>query len=139
MDCIFCKIISGKIPNHKVYEDEHTLAFLDIAPVNHGHTLVVSKKHFANFEEADEKTLCQLIKTVKKVGKALKNGLQVEGYNVGVNNDPIAGQIIPHLHFHIIPRIKGDGLKLWNQKKYGNGEAEKVLEKIKKILHSKNK
>lgn len=134
MSCLFCKIISGEISSHKAYEDEHTLAFLDIAPVNHGHTLVVSKKHFANFEEADEETLCQVIKTVKKIGKALKDGLKIEGYNIGVNNDPIAGQIIPHLHFHVIPRIKGDGLKLWNQKKYGDGEAKKVLEKIIKNI-----
>ncbi|MDO8529774.1 MAG: HIT family protein [bacterium] len=132
MDCIFCKIISGEIPSHKVYENEHTLAFLDIAPVNPGHTLVVSKKHFANLEEADEETLCQAIKTVKKIGKALKDGLQIEGYNVGVNNDPVSGQIIPHLHFHVIPRIKNDGLKLWPQRKYADGEAEKVLEKIRK-------
>lgn len=130
MSCLFCKIISGEIPSYKVYEDENCLAFLDIAPVNPGHTLVVSKKHFANMEETPEEALCQVIGAVKKVGKALKGGLGVDGYNINVNNDPIAGQIIPHLHFHIIPRHKGDGLKLWEQGKYKEGEAEEVVNKL---------
>ncbi len=129
-DCIFCKIIKGEIPSHKVYEDEHTLAFLDIMPVAPGHILVISKRHFANIEEADEETLCNITKTIKKIGKALKNNLKVEGYNVNENNDPAAGQIIPHLHFHIIPRKKGDGLKLWPQGKYKKGEAEKIAKQI---------
>jgi len=138
-NCIFCKIIKGEISSHKVYEDRHTLAFLDIMPTNPGHTLVVPKKHFSSLEEVDEETLCQMIKTVKKVGKALKSGLEAEGYNVMENNDAVAGQIIPHLHFHIIPRKKGDGLALWAQKKYTDGEeAEKISEKIKNVLQKIN-
>ncbi|MBI4779547.1 HIT family protein, partial [Candidatus Falkowbacteria bacterium] len=101
MSCIFCKIIAGEIPSYKVYEDDRILAILDINPVNPGHTLVVPKKHFVNIEEADEETLCQVIKTVKKVGFSLKNNLGAPGYNVQVNNDPVAGQAVPHLHFHI--------------------------------------
>ncbi len=131
MSCIFCKIVSGELPSHKIYEDESTLAFLDIAPVNPGHTLVISKKHYANFEETPEDILCQVIGAVKKVGRAIKDGLGAEGYNINVNNDPIAGQIIPHLHFHIIPRHVGDGLKSWGQGKYKEGEAEEVVNKIK--------
>jgi histidine triad (HIT) family protein len=134
MDCIFCKIIKGGIPSYKIYEDENTLAFLDISPVNPGHALVVSKKHISNVEEADEEILCQMIRTAKKVGKALKDGLEAKGYNVMENNDPVAGQLIPHIHFHIIPRRKDDGLKLWAQKKYAEGEAEKILKKIKNAL-----
>ncbi len=133
-NCIFCKIVKGEIPSYKIYEDRYTLAFLDILPVNPGHVLVVPKNHFANLEKADGKTICQIMKTVKKIGKALKDGLKVEGYNITENNDPVAGQIIPHLHFHIIPRKKGDGLKLWAQKKYNKGEAEKISEKIKNAL-----
>ncbi|MDD5031976.1 MAG: HIT family protein [Patescibacteria group bacterium] len=131
MDCIFCKIIAGVIPSFKVYEDEDILAFLDIAPVNPGHTLVVPKKHYANLEEIPEGELAKLAAAIKKVGKAVKDGLGVEGYNVMENNDPVSGQIIPHLHFHIIPRKEGDGLKLWPQGKYGEGEAEEMAEKIK--------
>jgi len=131
-NCIFCKIIKGEISSHKVYEDRHTLAFLDIMPANPGHTLVVPKKHFASLEEVDEKTLCQTMKTVKKIGKALKDGLEIKGYNVMENNDAVAGQIIPHLHFHVIPRKKGDGLALWAQKKYyTDSEAKKIAVLIK--------
>lgn len=134
MDCVFCKIVKGELPSYKVYEDGHTLAFLDIGPVNYGHTLVVSKKHYANMEEISEKGLKEVIAVVKKIGKALKEGLGAEGYNVGENNDPVAGQIIPHLHFHVIPRSQGDGLALWPQGKYGDGEAEEALNKIKKAI-----
>ena len=134
MSCIFCKIVAGEIPSYKVYEDEDVYAFLDIAPVNYGHTLVVSRKHFTNMEEIPENELCQLIKAVKKVGKALKDGLGVAGYNIGENNDPVAGQIIPHIHFHVMPRRADDGLRLWPQGKYEEGKAEKIAEKIRKVL-----
>jgi histidine triad (HIT) family protein len=133
MSCIFCKIIAGEIPSYKVYEDEFTLAFLDINPVNPGHTLVIPKKHFANIDEADEETLSLVIKTVKKVGESLKKNLAAPGYNVQENNDPAAGQIVPHLHFHVVPRILDDGLGLWPQKKYKENEAEEILNKIKII------
>ena len=134
MDCVFCKIVAGELSSFKVYEDKHTLAFFDIAPINYGHTLVISKKHFVNMEEIPEKELVKLAKVVKKVGAALKKGLRVAGYNVVINNDPVAGQIIPHLHFHIIPRAEGDGLQLWPQGKYGDGEAEEARGKIMKAL-----
>jgi len=133
MSCVFCKIIRGEVPSYKVYEDEHTLAFLDIGPVNPGHTLVISKKHAANLEEAGEETLCQVIKTVKKVGLSLKKNLGAAGYNLQMNNDPAAGQIVPHLHFHVVPRRADDGLGLWPQKEYEAGQAEAVLKKIKII------
>ena len=133
-DCIFCKIISGEIPSAKVYEDDSVFAFLDIAPVNPGHVLAVTKKHYANIEETPEEDLCALMKAVKRIGSAIKAGLGAEGYNLNENNDPIAGQVIPHLHFHVIPRRSGDGLKLWPQGKYEEGEAENVAEKIKKII-----
>ena len=133
-DCLFCKIIKGEIPSHKVYEDDNVFAFLDIAPVNYGHTLVVPKEHFKNLEEISEDKLCHLIKVVKKIGKAIKEGLDYSGYNISVNNDPVAGQIIPHLHFHIIPRKENDGLSLWPQGKYEEGEAEKIANKIKNVL-----
>ena len=133
MDCIFCKIIAGEIPSYKVYEDEFTLAFLDINPVNPGHTLVIPKKHFANIEEADEETLCRVIKTVKKIGESLKKNLATPGYNVLENNDPAAGQVVPHLHFHVVPRNLNDALNLWPQKIYKDNEAQEVLNKIKII------
>ena len=130
-DCIFCKIISGELPSHKVYEDDNNLAFLDINPTSHGHTLVVPKKHFVNMEDVPEEELKQTILIVKKIGKKLKDGLGVESYNICVNNDPAAGQLIPHIHFHLVPRYKNDNLKPWPQASYPEGKAEEVLEKIK--------
>ena len=132
--CIFCKIITGEIPGYKIYEDENTLAFLDINPVHPGHTLIIPKKHYANLEEITSDELCDLIKAVKIIGKGIKNGLQAEGYNIQVNNDPVAGQIIPHLHFHIIPRVQGDGLHLWPQGQYKEGEAGDIARKIKEVI-----
>lgn len=129
-ECVFCKIIAKEIPSYKVYEDESTLAFLDIAPVNPGHTLVISKKHYVNIEEISEEELCKVMKAVKKVGKAVKDGLGAVGYNVVSNNDPIAGQMVPHLHWHVIPRIENDGLPPWPQKEYKEGEAEEIIRKL---------
>jgi histidine triad (HIT) family protein len=131
MDCIFCKIIKGEIPSLKVYEDNYTLAFLDINPVNFGHTLVVPKKHFINIDDADQKTLCRVVGVVKRVGSRIKESSLAPSYNIQVNNGQFAGQIVMHLHFHVIPRLENDGLKLWPQKKYGAGEAEEILNKIK--------
>ncbi|MFH1838344.1 MAG: HIT family protein [Candidatus Kuenenbacteria bacterium] len=129
-NCIFCKIINKKIPCYKIYEDKDVLAFLDIAPVNYGHTLVISKKHYANFEEIPEEELCKIIKVVKKIGKAIIRGLEIKGYNIQVNNNPVAGQVISHVHFHIVPRTEKDGLCLWPQQKYNEGEAEEIAKKI---------
>ncbi len=129
--CLFCEIVEGKVPSNKVYEDSKVLAFLDIAPVNHGHTLVIPKNHYKNMEEVPVDLLIHVVKIVKKIGKSLKDNLGVVGYNIAMNNDPVAGQVIPHLHFQIVPRNENDGLKLWPGEKYKNNEAEEIIEKIK--------
>lgn len=131
MDCLFCKIIAGQVPCDKVYEDDDTLAFLDINPVSPGHTLVVPKQHFANMEDIDDDTLAKVITVVKMVGGSIKSGLGVDGYNVTENNDPVAGQVIPHIHFHVIPRSEGDGLRPWPGNPYQGEEAEEILSKIR--------
>lgn len=134
-DCIFCKIVKNEIPSSKIYEDDKVLVFLDIAPNNFGHSLVITKQHIKNLEEITEDELCYLMKVVKKIGKAVKNGLEVEGYNIISNNDPVAGQMVPHIHFHIIPRIKDDGFKFWPHKEYNSKEEmSKIAEQIKKEL-----
>lgn len=130
MDCIFCKIVAGEIPSYKVYEDENVLAFLDIAPVSHGHTLIVPKKHWQNMEDISDADLAVLISGVKKVGSLIKTKLGCEGYNITENNDPIAGQVVTHIHWHIIPRKENDDLELWPQGKYGEGEAEEIIKKF---------
>lgn len=134
-DCIFCKIVKGEIPSNKIYEDNDFLAFLDIAPVNPGHALVIPKKHYKNIEEIPEDLLAGLILVVKKIGLGIKNGLPAEGYNIGLNNDPVSGQAVPHIHFHIIPRKNDDGLRLWPQKDYLSGQATLISEKIRKVVY----
>jgi len=128
--CVFCQIIAGDIPSYKVYEDEKTLAFLDINPVSVGHTLVVAKGHYSNLEEIPFNELTALISSVQKVGRLLKDKLGIDGYNVTENNDPVAGQEISHIHFHVIPRFSGDSLDPWPRRGYELEEAERILKKI---------
>lgn len=130
--CIFCQIISKEIPSRKIMENEKAMAFLDLDPVNPGHALVIPKEHYQNLEDVSEESLVEVIKMVKEVGGLLKKKLGIAGYNVIENNDPIAGQVINHLHFHIIPRYKDDGLKLWQK---GNQEAVDLDEMHKKIIN----
>lgn len=130
-NCIFCQIAAGKLPCHKVYEDDKVMAFLDITPVKHGHTLIIPKEHYANLEEIPEDLLQQLIVIVKNIGKSIKEKLGAPSYNVIENNDKAAGQLIPHIHFHVVPRYDDDGLQWWPQNKYGEGEAEQILAKLK--------
>lgn len=134
MSCIFCEIIKGNIPSNKVYEDDNVYAFLDIMPISYGHTLVIPKEHYANIEDIPEDGLAKLIAGVKKVGGALKSGMGVAGYNIIENNDPVSGQIIPHIHFHVIPRERNDGLRAWPQNKYKDGDAEVIAEKLREEL-----
>lgn len=133
MACIFCQIIKGDIPAYRVYEDDNAIAFLDNSPVNPGHVLVMPKEHFSNFEEISDEALIATMRAVKKVGQSLKDNLGVAGYNVYENNDPVSGQVVPHLHFHVIPRHQDDGLKLWESREYDHGQDEIICNKIKLI------
>ena len=135
MDCIFCKIAKGEIPSTKLYEDDDFLSFLDIAPANHGHSLVITKEHYETLEDIPEDRLQALIATVQKIAKAVVKGTDAEGFNVFANNKKVAGQLVPHLHFHIVPRFSNDGIKFdWPQKKYAEGEMDKVKENITQHL-----
>lgn len=130
--CLFCKIIAGEIPSTKVYEDDTVLAFLDIHPVNIGHTLVIPKAHHTNLYETPDEDLAHIMAVVKKLSISIKSGLNADGINIEMNNDPVAGQIIFHTHIHIIPRFSGDGLTHWpSPRGYNEREADEVAEKIK--------
>ena len=108
-NCIFCKLISKEIPCYKIYEDKDIYAFLDISPVNIGHTLVIPKKHYNTLLDCDDETLCKLIKAVKKISKAVYKSMNAEGFNIGVNTGKVAGAgYKDHLHIHIVPRWKED-------------------------------
>lgn len=133
-DCIFCKIIAGELPSFKVYEDEKTIAFLDIRPVNAGHTLVAPKIHSHNIFDIAPEDWAATSETVRKLAIAIEKGVRADGVNIAMNNREHAGQVVPHPHVHIIPRFKGDGLKLMPQRSYEKGEAETTLEKIRDAL-----
>ena len=134
MDCIFCKIVAGDIPCYKVYEDDKVMAFLDILPISQGHTIVVPKAHVSDMENLDNDSLCSMAVAIKKVGKAMIDGMGVKGYSVLLDNKSAANQHVPHVHFHIVPREEGDGLERWPQGGYDDGEAEHVLSSIKSQL-----
>jgi histidine triad (HIT) family protein len=108
-DCIFCKIIKGEIPNHTVYEDEHVLAFLDIFPHAKGHTVIIPKEHYESLEDLSEEQWKNISIALKETLQKVNEKLNPDGTNIGINNKEIAGQVVPHVHWHIIPRYKNDG------------------------------
>lgn len=110
-DCIFCKIINKEIPCAKIYEDEHTLAFLDISNDCFGHTLVIPKQHYTNVLDCPESVLSKVISTVKKVSKHYVENCGFDGINILNANEKAGEQSVFHLHFHILPRKNGDNLK----------------------------
>ncbi|MFA6019544.1 MAG: HIT family protein [Rhodospirillales bacterium] len=134
-DCIFCKIVGGEIPCFKVYEDQHTLAFMDINPVNPGHCLVVPKSHYPNLFETDDLDLGRTMATVRKVARAVQKALNPYGMNLLQANGPGAAQSVFHLHIHIIPRERDDDLRMnWGLKAGNKEEIAAIAEKIKAAL-----
>jgi histidine triad (HIT) family protein len=132
-DCIFCKIINNEIPSKIIYEDDHAIAFLDISPSTNGHTLVIPKKHYATFSDLPEQEVGPFMQSVQKVCKGIDTYAQ--GYNIVQNNGKEAGQIVFHLHFHIIPRREGDGLVIGDWKtKLENPDLDKVRDELKEIF-----
>lgn len=134
-DCIFCKIIRKEVPAEIFYEDDFSIAMLDINPVNIGHSLLMPKEHFENIFDIPEKLLSGLSGNSKKIARAIKDGLVADGINVSSNNGRAAGQLVFHAHIHIIPRYENDGLVHWKGKRgYSGGEAKEVAEKISQLL-----
>ncbi len=109
-DCIFCAIAAGEIPSFKVYEDELSLAYLDINPFSKGHTLVIPKRHSSCLLDTDAETLSAVVVRVRKVAAHLMSALPCDGFNVLQNNGAAAGQTVRHLHFHIVPRYGDEPL-----------------------------
>lgn len=133
-DCIFCKIVTGEIPAQKLYEDGRVLAFLDIRPVNPGHTLVIPKKHSTNILDIAPEDWAAVAEVARKMAVVIHDALGADGINLGMNNREHAGQVVDHPHVHVMPRRKGDGLALWHGKAYKEGEDEAVAAKIKASL-----
>lgn len=108
-DCIFCKIVRGEIPNHTVYEDDYVLAFLDIHPIAKGHTVVVPKIHYETIWQVSLEDFGKIATGLRAAAGRVEARLKPEGMNIGLNNGEVAGQSVPHMHWHIVPRSIGDG------------------------------
>jgi histidine triad (HIT) family protein len=132
-DCIFCKIVKKEIPSSVVYENEDCLAVLDIMPANLGHVLVLTKRHYETVLDIPPHEFSSLLEIVLAVARGVKKAFNLEGFNLLQNNGKVAGQLIPHFHFHIIPRKENDGVILkWEHLKYGTEEEKtEVLNLIK--------
>ena len=130
-DCIFCKIISGEIPCRKVFEDEHTFAFMDVANDVDGHILAVPKAHRKNILDCDGETLAALMDTVRKISCHLTEHCGYDGVNLLNASDESAGQSMPHFHIHISPRRKNDGIDAWPAFTGAKEEIADVFERIR--------
>ena len=112
-DCVFCKIVRGEIPSHKVYEDDDVLAFLDISQVTKGHTLVISKKHYDNFLATPQEEMHKVMDVAQRIGQVQMLKLGAKGVNILTNVNKEAGQSVYHFHVHVIPRYeKKEGFKI---------------------------
>lgn len=131
MDCIFCKIVAGQIPALKIYENDHVLSFMDIGPLADGHLLVIPKKHYSQLDQMPAEEVGQVAKALPILANAVVSATGAEGYNILQNNGRVAGQLVDHVHFHIIPRVAEDGLGYrWNAKKYPAGKDKEIQQKI---------
>lgn len=132
-NCIFCKIIEGKIPTNKVYEDDYFIAILDVSPANRGHVIILPKSHAADIFELPKELAEKIFVVAKKIAEALKKAYHCDGINILQNNGEAAGQTVFHLHVHVIPRYKNDTVSVeWVQKEIDDFEV--VKEEIQKEL-----
>ena len=126
--CIFCRLVRGEIPSARIYEDEHVLAFLDIGPIIKGHTLVIPKAHHDPLTALPADLLARVMQVVQRVAAAQLSGLGADGVNVHQSNGAAAGQVVPHVHFHVIPRFADDGHRWnWAARKYDSPDEMKAL------------
>lgn len=135
-DCVFCKIAAGTLPSTRVYEDSDIIAFMDINPVVKGHTLVIPRQHHDPLIAMPAAILQKLILVVQKIARAQMEGLEAIGLNITQANGKVAGQLVPHVHFHVIPRFESDEHeRRWTPGRYENsGEIERFADKIRKAI-----
>ncbi len=136
-DCIFCRIVRGQIPCYRLFEDEQVLSFLDVGPLSRGHALVIPKQHYATLDEMSAELAGVCMATVARVGPAVMAAIGKAGgpWNVLQNNGTVAGQVIGHVHFHIIPRSENDGLGYrWNPGSLDADNAKQLAAAIARTL-----
>ena len=138
VSCVFCAIIAGRIPSHKVYEDEKTLAFLDIHPSAPGHTLVIPKAHIARVQDLHEEDSRCLFAALHRIVGRIQEAVGAPASTIGINNGRESGQEVPHVHIHVIPRGKGDrggiiqGLAR-SPSRPDQAEMERIAERIRRL------
>lgn len=126
-DCLFCKIIAGAIPCHRIFETDDVLSFLDIGPLARGHILLIPKGHFVTIDAMPDELVAACGAAVPRLSRALKAVTGQGDFNLLQNNGSTAGQVVMHVHFHLIPRASGDGLGYrWPAGKLDAGEAEQL-------------
>jgi len=134
-ECIFCQIVAGQVPAARLIETDKVVSFLDIAPVNPGHCLVVPKRHVETLLEMTQQELHVCMFTVQRVARAATRAAGAVGFNVLQNNGRCAGQIVPHVHFHVIPRSPDDGFQFgWRQGSYTKDELREFERKVRELL-----
>lgn len=135
MDCIFCAIVEGKIPSSKVYEDEYVFAFMDIAPANPGHLLLIPKQHYRNIFDMPAEIGSKIMAAAIPLASAIREALNPDGLNLFQSNEAAGFQTVFHFHLHLIPRWEGDTLRLpWKPSEGDIEEINKIAMKIQKAL-----
>ena len=126
-DCVFCKIVTGELPCFKLFEDDETLAFMDINPLHDGHALVISKGHYRDLLETPDRALADVMSAARRVAAAVKETLAPDGINIVQANGPGAAQSVFHFHVHVLPRRSGDEARINWEIKPGNMDRIKEL------------
>ena len=134
-DCLFCRIANGEEPAFTVYESDEAVGFLDTRPVFPGHTLLVPRRHVVTYLDLPSDLIGPFFAAGKQVTGAVTRGMKAEGTFVAINN--VVSQSVAHLHLHVVPRTKGDGLRgfFWPRRKYAEGEAEQTAERVRREIH----
>lgn len=136
-ECVFCSIAAGESPAHRLYEDEQTLAFLDIEPATRGHTLVVPKRHYETTTDMPESLAGEVFQTVHRVSDALESAYALDGFNLVQANGAAAGQEVFHAHVHIIPRYGDEAIELgWSGENFDEGTQKAVATTVRDELSS---
>ena len=135
-DCIFCKIIRGEIPSVKIYEDDLVYAFMDIAPINFGHTLVIPKEHHTSTATIPEATCGRMFHVGARIGIAITRALDADAFNLHLADGTCAGQVVMHAHLHVVPRSTDDSFHWnWRQLKYESDTVrDEIAEKMRRAV-----
>lgn len=135
-ECVFCDIVAGEVPAHRLFEDEHTLAFLDAAPVAPGHALIIPKAHHVTLTDMDTDLTAEVFRTVRRVAAAVEAVVEPDGFNVTQSNGAAAGQDVFHVHVHVVPRYEDDEVRVhWPREDLSEEEQGTITDSIRENLY----